>query len=285
MENFKAYLQEHPFWEKIIIILASALIIWLISRGVKKLFFARTTNKENRYRLNKVISFFAYFLLFLVIINTFSDDPKDWSIFAGAAGAGITIALQDVVLSFVAWFSIMFGGIFKAGDRVKIDGVTGDVISIGVLRTTIMEIGDWIKSDRYNGRMVYVANSSIFKNPVYNYSGDFPFIWDEIEVPLHYSSNLKEAKNIIYNVALNHTKELAQESQQDWQELGGDYYINSTKTTPVVSTSIAGDHVNLKVRFVLDSLRKEISKSKVTEDILKEIKQHSNDVKIVGAEK
>jgi len=62
-------------------------------------------------------------------------------------------------------------------------------MDIGVLRTTIMETGQWVDGDLYNGRIVLVANSFVFKEPVHNYSGEFPFLWDEIKISVQYGSN------------------------------------------------------------------------------------------------
>jgi hypothetical protein len=36
-------------------------------------------------------------------------------------------------------------------------------MDIGVLRTTIMETGQWVDGDLYNGRIVLIANSYVFK--------------------------------------------------------------------------------------------------------------------------
>jgi small-conductance mechanosensitive channel len=69
----------------------------------------------------------------------------------------------------------MFGGFYNSGDRVQLGGIKGDVMDIGVLRTTIMETGQWVDGDLYNGRIVLIA-ASFFKEPVFNYSGDFPFM-------------------------------------------------------------------------------------------------------------
>jgi small-conductance mechanosensitive channel len=63
---------------------------------------------------------------------------------------------------------------------VELGGIKGDVIDIGILRTTIMQIGEWVSGYQYNGRIVRVANSFVFKEPVFNYSAEFPFLWDEI---------------------------------------------------------------------------------------------------------
>jgi small-conductance mechanosensitive channel len=77
------------------------------------------------------------------------------------------------------------------GDRVQLGGIKGDVMDIGVLRTTIMETGQWVDGDLYNGRIVLIANSYVFKS-VFNYSGDF---MDEIKIPIQYGRIMKSKRN------------------------------------------------------------------------------------------
>src|SRR5690606_5854844 len=115
----------------------------------------------------------------------------------GVAGAGIAFALQEVITSVAGWMATIFGNFYKTGDRVQLGGIKGDVIDIGVLRTTIMETGEWVNGDLYNGRIVLVANSFVFKEPVFNYSGDFSFLWDEIVISVQYGSDIALAKKIM----------------------------------------------------------------------------------------
>lgn len=103
-------------------------------------------------------------------------------------GAGIAVALQAVIASLAGWVAIAFGRFYSTGDRIQLGGVKGDVIDIGILRTTLMEVGQWVDGDLYNGRIVRIANSFVFKEPVFNYSADFPFLWDEIKLPIRYGS-------------------------------------------------------------------------------------------------
>jgi hypothetical protein len=51
---------------------------------------------------------------------------------------------------------------------------------MSILRTTLMEIGKWVASDLDTGRILRVANTFVFKEPVFEYSCGFPFLWDEI---------------------------------------------------------------------------------------------------------
>ena len=100
----------------------------------------------------------------------------------GVAGAGVAVALQDVLASIAGAFSIGFSKLYAVGDRVQIGDTRGDVIDIGLLRTTLMETGNWVSRDLYNGRIVRIPNSTVLKGSVFNYSQGFRFIWDEIKV-------------------------------------------------------------------------------------------------------
>lgn len=74
------------------------------------------------------------------------------------------------------------------------------MIDISILCTTLMEVGEWVSADLYTGRIVRIANSSVFKEPVFNYSGDFPFLWDEITVPVKYGSDWTMARAMLRRV-------------------------------------------------------------------------------------
>ena len=159
-------------------------IVFLIARVAKTSITRYIGQADTRYRLRKFISFLSYILVILVITIIFSDQLGGLTVALGVAGAGVAFALQEVIASFAGWFAVTFAGFYDPGDRVQVGGIKGDVIDISFLRTTVMEVGEWVKGDLYTGRVVRIANSAVFKEPVFNYSGDFPFLWDEITIPL-----------------------------------------------------------------------------------------------------
>ena len=91
--------------------------------------------------------------------------------------------------------------VYKPGDRIEINNIKGDVIDVDSIYTTMMEIGQWVSSDNYTGRIVKLSNAFVFKGPIYNYSQDFPFIWDEFNLPIRYGSDIDLAKSIIIKTA------------------------------------------------------------------------------------
>jgi small-conductance mechanosensitive channel len=95
-------------------------------------------------------------------------------------------------------------------------GVRGDVIGLGFIQTTIMEMGQpppvqgadpamWVQSREYTGRIVTVSNDKIFDQPVYNYTRDFPYIWEEMSLPITYTADRRRAEKILLEAATRHT--------------------------------------------------------------------------------
>ena len=111
----------------------------------------------------------------------------------GILAAGLAFALQEVIGSIAGWVTIVTGRPFAIGDRIETGGIRGDVVDISVLRTTLMEIGNWLGGDHNTGRIVTVSNAFIFKEPLFNYSRHLHYVWDEIEVPITYESDWQQA--------------------------------------------------------------------------------------------
>ena len=197
MDNFLQTVLYDPIIGKIVAILVGIIIINLIVRFLQRYIASHVDSKDVRYGIRRAVTFFGYLAAVLLIIGIFSDQLNNITVALGVAGAGIAFALQEVIVSVAGWIALSFGQFYTIGDRVQLGGIKGDVIDIGVLRTTIMEIGEWVKGDQYNGRIVRIANSFVFKEPVYNYSADFPFVWDEFAIPIKYGSDHNLARKII----------------------------------------------------------------------------------------
>lgn len=59
----------------------------------------------------------------------------------GLISAGLAFALQRVIVSLAAYFVILRDDTFTVGDRITLGGARGDVVRLGFLNTTIMEMG------------------------------------------------------------------------------------------------------------------------------------------------
>ena len=273
----------NPAVGKIVTIFIGIAIIWIIIKAIQKSLFSKIKGNDNRYRAKKFSSFIGYILVIVLVTVVFSDKLGGLTIALGVAGAGIAFALQEVIASFAGWLAIMFGGFYKTGDRVQLGGIKGDVMDIGVLRTTLMETGQWVDGDLYNGRIVLIANSYVFKEPVFNYSGDFPFLWDEIKIPVQYGSNYEKAENILKATGREIAGDLTERSQEKWRSMQNKYMLEAAQTEPMVSLIANDNWVEFTLRYVVDYKKRRATKTALFKKILKEVEATNGEIKFASA--
>lgn len=273
----------NPTVGKIVAIFIGIGIIWVIVKSIQRKFLSKIKDNDNRYRAKKFSGFIGFILTIILISIVYSDKLGGLTVAFGVAGAGIAFALQEVIASFAGWLAIMFGSFYKTGDRVQLGGIKGDVMDIGVLRTTIMEVGQWVDGDLYNGRIVLVANSFVFKEPVYNYSGDFPFLWDEIKIPIQYGSNYKKTNEILLKIGKDVSGDLSEKSKQNWDFLQNKYRLENAQTEPMVSLIANDNWVEFTLRYVVDYKRRRFTKTELFTKILNTIEATNGEIKFASA--
>ena len=281
MEEFTQYFQS-PTIQRIGIILFISIIIFTISRIIKKYIPKYIKETNSRYRLRKFINYASYTFLIIVIMLMYSSQLSGLHIFLGVAGAGVAFALQEVITSIAGFMAINFSNYFSVGDRVRFGGIKGDVIDISILRTSIMEIGDWIDGDLYNGKIVRIANSFVFKDPVYNYSGEFPFLWDEITIPIRTDCDYVYA-NKVFNEILNDIQgEYAKNAQVHWDKMTEKLMIEDAKVSPMVTLAFDENWITYTLRYVVDFQSRRVTKDTVYKKVLEAINNSSNKIKIAS---
>lgn len=112
--------------------------------------------------------------------------------YAGFVTAGLAVALQNVILSIVAYFFLIGRYGIRAGDRVTISGVTGDVIDIGLVRMSMMELGADMHS---TGRLVVYSNSVIFQpSAFFKQIPGINYVWHAVTLTLAADSDFQDAE-------------------------------------------------------------------------------------------
>jgi small-conductance mechanosensitive channel len=272
----------HPVMMKIWVIILVILFLQTVSFFFRR-YISGLHDPGTRYRLRKVSSFGQYLIIILFVSILFSESMGKLTIIMGVAGAGIAFALQEVIVSLAGWLAISFGNFYKTGDRIQLGGIKGDVIDIGILRTTLMEIGEWVKSDQYNGRIVQIANSFVFKEPVFNYSGDFPFLWDEVVVPIKYGSDYHLARQILLDTVDPIVRDFTEGARLTWQTMVAKYMIEDAPLDPMVSLVANDNWMEFAVRYVVDYKSRRRVRDRIFTALLDEIGKTDGRVSIASA--
>jgi small-conductance mechanosensitive channel len=268
MENFVSEWLLDPLVGKLLGAVVGILIIHLLVRAVNRAIAPRIKDTDARYRLRKLITFIGYAAGILLLAAVFSDRLGRLTVVVGLAGAGVAFALQEVILSIAGWATITFGGFFRVGDRIQLGGIKGDLIDIGVLRSTLMECGEWVRADQYNGRIVRVANSFVFKDPVYNYSADFPFLWDEITVPIRYGSRPELARKLLLEAASQVVGDYSASAMAGWKSVVNRYRIEDASVEPMVTMTANDNWMEFTLRYVVDYKRRRTTKDQLWQHVL-----------------
>lgn len=282
MDNLDKWIND-PFIRKLLILAGGSLVLWTIILFTRRRVVAGVQNSATRYHSRKTITYVGYFLTIIFAALLFSSNMSNLGVALGVMGAGIAFALQEVIASIAGWLANSFGGFFRVGDRVQLGGIRGDVIDIGVLRTTLMELGQWVDGDLYNGRIVRVANSFIFKEPVFNYSADFAFVWDEIKVPVQYGSDYELAHTLLLHVAEEVVGDHGRKAKEEWKLVVRKYLIEDATTQPMISMKANDNWVEFTLRYVVDYKLRRTTKTRLFQKILKELDATNGAVKIASA--
>lgn len=283
MENTEEILtgwMQNQIIERLLIILVGVLFIFLITFYLKKIISRRVSNADHKYRSRKAINVLGYLLIVAVVLFVYSDKLGNIGIAIGLAGAGIAFALQEVITSIAGWINIMTTNSIKIGQRVKVGDVKGDIIDIGVLKTTIMEIGDWVDGDLYNGRITELSNSFVFKEPLQNYSADYPFLWDEITIPIRTESDFNFARKIFSDVATEVCGKYAENSKVVWTKMTDKYRIEDADVQPLITLTFDENWITYTIRYVVDFKKRRSTKDLLFTRLLEEIEKYDNIIMI-----
>jgi len=283
MEKSIKELLNNPIINNLVLVFIGVAVIWILIKFIQNKFIGKIKATDNRHRTKKLISFIGYFLTIILITSVYSDRLGGFGVALGVAGAGIAFALQEVITSVAGWLAIVFGNFYKTGDRVQLGGIKGDVMDIGVLRTTLMEVGQSVNGDLYNGRIVGISNSFVFKEPVFNYSADFPFLWDEMKIPLKTESDYKYANATFLTIMESSLGDFSKNSQEAWNHMTQNLYVENAQITPMVSMSFDESWMTFTLRYIVNYKMHRSTKDMLYIQILEAIRASNGKMKIASA--
>ncbi|MFD1550791.1 mechanosensitive ion channel family protein [Putridiphycobacter roseus] len=267
---FSPYLKTETF-NKLFFFLLAALLVFIVLYFLKRTITRKVEDSNKKYKIKKVANYLSYLFLIVLALFVYRDKLGNVGIAVGLAGAGIAFSLSEVITSFAGWISILFTNQVKVGNRVKIGDLKGDIIDIQILKTTIMEVGDWVKGDLYNGRITHLSNSFIFKLPIQNYSADYPFLWDEIEIPLRTQSDFVLAKKVFTAVTEEICGTYAQDSKEVWHEMQNKFRIENAQVEPMVTMTFDENCITFTIRYVVDYTKRRSTRDLLFTRLLEEI--------------
>ena len=272
-----------PYLYKGFLTAASLAMIYLLFKIVIEEILARGIKEsKTKYSLRKTFSI-IYIIVFLIIIaRIWVENAQTLLVSYGLVAAGVAVALQDFFKNFAGGIVLFATGIYSVGDRIEINGKYGDVIDIGILYTTLMELREWIDGDQETGRLTIVPNGHVLSGHVSNYNKDNSYVWDELMLPITYASDWREAEQRIISIVQRETETLQTQAEKEISKLGDKYYLFKRSTEPAVYLTMTDNWISLHIRYIAEFKERRVLKNRVSRLILEDIEK-SDTIKIASA--
>jgi small-conductance mechanosensitive channel len=218
-------------------LLAIAAVYFCVKIVLDGIISRQIPDKKTRYTFNKASSVIALAILIVILIRVWIPDTSSVMVSLGLVTAGFAVAFQDVAKNFLGGVVIIVGRLYEVGDRIEIGGEAGDVIDIGLMNTSLLEIGNWMHDDQPTGRMTLIPNGKVMVTQIHNYTKDHCFIWDELSIPLTFTSDLQKAQRVILNIVRKETEDITHKAEKEINQLEEKYYLSSRGMDPSVGVT------------------------------------------------
>jgi len=243
----------------LLVVLAVLIANQLIDRFVNTL----GIDRKRFLDLRVVLRFAAQALGVLAVIFIVFGKPAQLPTVLGLAGAGLTVALKDFIVGFFGWFVLMGRNGIRVGDWVEIEGVGGEVVEVGLLRTVLLETGNWTDAGHPTGRKVAFVNSFAIEGHYFNFSTSGQWLWDELRLAIPADRDPYPLIQEIRDVVTRETEAGFRQAKDEWQRVTRHYGVKSFSAEPAIDVQPTGSGVQVVVRYIVRAQERHEIRSKL----------------------
>jgi len=247
-------------------------VVWLVRRQV----VSQIEDINRRHMIRKWVGYAYVVFLILIAISLFAGALIGLGAFLAVLLAGLAVALQDILKSVVGWLYLSTRSDVQVGSRLEVDGVRGDVIDIGVLKTTLLEIGNLVFGQQSTGRLVTIPNWRMLTSPVFISAADNLFVWQEMKVVVTFESDWKRAEAILREIATEMYQEIAPELRRSYRSLERRYAFKHGADTPIVYITMEDHGVALVLRYMTHVRRRRGGIDRVSRHVLEALDREAH---------
>ena len=233
-----------------VVIVAILLIGIFFDSWLKRLLSKARLDSRQADTLHAVISTGLQIIALGLVLLVIFGPPSQFGTILGLAGAGLTVALKDFIVSFFGWFVLMGRNGIRLGDWVEINGVTGEVVELGMFHTVLLETGNWTDSGHPTGRRVTFTNSFAIEGHYFNFSTSGQWLWDQLTLVLASSQNPYPIVEAVQKTLLEATAESAGQAEKEWQHAAHSRNMSALSAAPAINVKPVGGGVEIAVRYI-----------------------------------
>lgn len=240
----------HHIIEAILWILLVLMAVYAADRLIDHLFIGMTAENKRIDTLRAVVKFAAQAVGAIVILFIILGMPTQTTTVLGLAGAGLTVAMKDFIVAFFGWFVLMGRNGIRVGDWVEINGVGGEVVEVGLLKTVLLETGSWTDAGNPTGRRVSFVNSFAIEGHFFNFTTSGQWMWDELKVQIPGGQDPYPVIEGIQKLVEKETAANAAKAAVEWEQATTRYHVKALSATPGINVIPTGSGIEVHVRYI-----------------------------------
>jgi small-conductance mechanosensitive channel len=248
----------------VLIVFGAYLAGWMVNRLLPDMGVEHT-----RFRtLRTIIRFATQAVAVLLVLFVIFGTPNQMPTILGLATAGLTVALKDFVVAFVGWFVLMGRNGIRAGDWVEINGVVGEVLEVSLLRTVLLETGNWTDTGHPTGRKVAFMNGFAIEGHFFNFSTAGQWLWDELQLMVPSDQDPYPIIEAIQKLVTKETEANARMAEQEWQHATSRYRVRAVSATPAVNLRPTASGVEVHIRYSPRAQERYVTRARLYQELV-----------------
>jgi small-conductance mechanosensitive channel len=258
----------HNLIESLLWILLVLVAVYLAHRFIEHLFTGMATENKRIETLRAVVKFVAQAVGAIVILFIVFGMPTQTTTVLGLAGAGLTVAMKDFIVAFFGWFVLMGRNGIRVGDWVEINGVGGEVVEVGLLKTVVLETGNWTDSSHPTGRRVSFVNSFAIEGHFFNFTTSGQWMWDELQVQIPPGQSPYPVIDGIQKLVEEETRANAARAEAEWQQATAKYRVQPLSARPGINVLPTATGIEVRVRYITRAYERHETRRRLYEAVL-----------------
>jgi small-conductance mechanosensitive channel len=240
----------HNVLEGLIVVFVILLIGVFFDNWLEHLLGKTSLDRRQVETLRTVTRVTLQVMAVVFILLVIFGPPGQLGTFLGLAGAGLTVALKDFIVAFLGWLVLMGKDGIRLGDWVEINGVTGEVVQLGMFHTVLLETGNWTDSGHPTGRRVTFTNSFAIEGHYFNFSTSGQWLWDELQIVLPAGQDPYPIVEAIQKKVVEVTAESARQAEQEWQGAARSRDMKALSAAPAINVKPIVGGIEVAVRYI-----------------------------------
>ena len=232
------------------IVIGALILLLFADRWLNRLLGGARIDRRQLATLRGVIGVALQLVAVLLILFVLIGMPGQFATMLGIAGAGLTVALKDFIVAFIGWFVLMGRNGIRIGDWVEINGVSGEVVELGMFHTVLLETGNWTDAGHPTGRHVTFTNSFAIEGHYFNFSTTGQWLWDELTLVVPFGHDPHVIADAIQKQVAEETKDSTRQAEQEWQRASHGERGTALSAQPGIAVRPAAGGVEIAVRYV-----------------------------------